>query len=120
MPKTPDFKNNKNISDLLGAADRPRPLPETGWNYVGPNEPHGINFENNWDNVGSGEIPASWYLDENGEVKLRGRVKGGSADTVIFTLPEEVRPEYTETFIIAKENDESIHLENIRFRAFEQ
>jgi hypothetical protein len=120
MPRTPDFKNNKSLSDLLGAADKPHALPETGWWHVGNiSEGHGIDFQNSWVNIGSSSVPASWYLDENGEVKLRGHVSGGSANTVIFTLPEEVRPEYIETYIIALEDDGSIHLEGIHFRAFE-
>jgi hypothetical protein len=37
---------------------------------------------------------------------------------VIFTLPEEVRPEFTEIHITPMDDDGSIHLENLGFRAF--
>jgi hypothetical protein len=114
MPKTPDFMQNKDFNDLI--KKKRRALPETGWNNVGPDEDHGVDFENSWANSGPSTIPASWYLSENGEVRLRGKITGGETGTTIFTLPEEVRPEFKERFIIPIEDD--VHLENIRFRAF--
>jgi hypothetical protein len=74
MPKTPDFKSNRTFNDIISEGRRPRPLPETGWNYVGPSEAHGVNFQNGWANVGASSVPASWYLSEDGEVRLRGRL----------------------------------------------
>lgn len=73
MPRTPDFNKN-NFDDLLGGWKRPRPLPETGWNNVGPSEDHGVDFQGTWSNVSDTTVPASWYLSEDGEVRLRGRV----------------------------------------------
>lgn len=73
--KTPDFRQNKKFSDLLGEASRPKPLPETGWNDVGAiDEDHGVNFEGTWNNFSDTTVPASWYLSESGEVRLRGRI----------------------------------------------
>jgi len=101
MPKSPDFRTRSpNISDMLGDMRRPPVLAETGWHYVGATQPEGVAFENNWNNV-TGEAPASWYLSEDGEVRLRGKVTGGEVGTIIFTLPEEVRPEFAETWVVA-------------------
>lgn len=121
MARTPDFKSNKSFSDLLREATKPRPFPETGWYRVGLSEAYQIPFENGWDNVSATNVPASWYLSEDGEVRLRGNVftDGEDFETTIFTLPEEVRPEYTETYVVPLEDDGSIHLENIHFRAFQ-
>jgi len=113
MPKTPDFSSNKDFIDLI--KDKPKLLPETGWNHVGPSEDHGINFLSGWGNSSTSGVPASWYLSEDGEVRLRGKVTGGSVGSTIFTLPEEVRPEYLERYIVPIEDD--VHLENIHFRA---
>jgi hypothetical protein len=116
MSKTPDFSNNKTFGDIISEQRRPHALPETGWNNVGPSEDHGVNFEAGWDNSGVTSVPASWYLSAGGEVRLRGKITGGDVGTTIFTLPEEVRPEFTERYIVPMEDD--IHLENIHFRAF--
>jgi hypothetical protein len=74
MPKTPDFRQNKTFEDLINEATRPKPLPETGWNMVGPGEDHGVDFQNGHDNFSDTAVPCSWYLSEDGEVRLRGRI----------------------------------------------
>jgi hypothetical protein len=75
--KTPDFNQNKDFIDILKDKNRNDPLPETGWNYVGPDEDHGVDFENSWANAGPSSVPASWYLTEDGQVRLRGKISGG-------------------------------------------
>jgi len=74
MAKTPDFKQNKNFPDLISELRKPNPRPETGWNAVGPGEEHGVDFQNGWNNFSSTTVPTSWYLSEDGEVRLRGRI----------------------------------------------
>jgi hypothetical protein len=105
MSKSRDLNIDDNPFSLIQDTRRPHLEPETGWYLVGPSEAHEVDFENSWGNVGvvAGvtNAPASWYLSEDGEVRLRGKIDGGSAGTVAFTLPEEVRPEYAETFICA-------------------
>jgi hypothetical protein len=41
------------------------------------------------------------------------------AESIIFTLPEEVRPKYIERFIVSVDDDGSLHLDGIHFRAYE-
>lgn len=78
MAKVPDFKQNQTFADLIAESRRPKPLPETGWNLVGPGEDHGIDFQSGvsgtWANFSTSTVPCSWYLSEDGEVRLRGRV----------------------------------------------
>lgn len=85
---------------------RPKPEPETGWKKAGAGteemagvSQHGVDFQNSWQNA-AGWAPVSWYIDSEGEVKVRGHVTGGAVGTVIFTFPEEARPEYAETYIV--------------------
>jgi hypothetical protein len=40
-------------------------------------------------------------------------------ESIIFNLPEEVRPEHIEKYVVPMRDDGSIHLDKIRFRAFE-
>jgi hypothetical protein len=40
-------------------------------------------------------------------------------ESIIFVLPEEVRPELTEKFVVPVNADGSLHLDIIRFRAYE-
>lgn len=107
MPKSRDLNIDRDVWDILGEVRRPKLEAETGWYKVGPAQPHETDFENGWGNVGvlAGvtNAPASWYLSSGGEVRLRGKIDGGSVGTVVFTLPEEVRPQYAETFICAVE-----------------
>jgi hypothetical protein len=74
MPKTPDFNQNRTLADLIAEQRRPKPLPETGWNNVGPSEDHGVDFWGAWANFATNTVPTSWYLSEDGEVRLRGRI----------------------------------------------
>lgn len=111
MAKSRDFRRQTTVSELISDTRKPPVAPETGWYVVGDqelavtgNHPRiyvSVPFQNFWDNVGSSHAEAGWYMDEGGEVRFRGRVTGGAAGTVIFTLPEEVRPEYTQSFVCA-------------------
>jgi hypothetical protein len=104
MGKTPDFRINKSIPDLIADTRRPNILPETGWYKVGMSSGYEIGsyFLNSWLNDSSPTSPdASWYLSEDGEVRLRGKITGGALGVVAFLLPEEVRPEFAETWICA-------------------
>jgi hypothetical protein len=110
MSRSPDFKINKSIPELISDTRRPEILPDTGWYRVSITENFEASgpsaqfigstlavFKNSWNNVvGSDVPPASWYLSGGGEVRYRGRVTGGAIGTLIFVVPEEVRPEFTE------------------------
>jgi hypothetical protein len=104
MPKTPDFKQNRTIMDLISDTRKPRPMAETGWWKIGPSESYGIVFQNSWANVGGSGVPsASFTTSEDGWVRMRGKIDGGAAATVVFNLPTEARPEYLEVFPCAVE-----------------
>ncbi len=120
MAKTPGFKITKSTSDLISDLRKPRVLPETGWWKVGASQPLGVAFEGTWDNVGGTNAPASWYLSEDGEVRIRGKITGGADNTVVCTLPEEVRPEFTETFVCPVDENGNIDLSGIKFRSYQQ
>lgn len=63
------------------------------WHVVGDvGEPA---FENGWVNYGGGWTTAAFFKDAYGIVHLKGLVKNGTADTVIFTLPVGYRPSET-------------------------
>lgn len=99
MPKTPGFRKENTLSELVGGMRKPKIPAETGWHGVTELE-IGPGFQNSWTNAEiSGHAKASWYLSEDGETRLRGKITGGTAGTVAFTVPEELRPEYAETYI---------------------
>ena len=105
MSRSKDLNIDKTPGAVMASTRRPRLGPETGWYKVGASEPHGVDFNAPWGNAGVlndiTHAPASWYLSHNGEARCRGVVDGGNIGEVIFTLPEEVRPEYGQTFICA-------------------
>ena len=121
MARTPDFRKNKNLIDVIVDKGRPPRMAETGWYRIAATalyesaaaggQYYGSTlavFQNSWQNSSiSGAPPASWYVSESGETRMRGKVgKGGTAldasvGQVLFVLPEEARPEYAETFICA-------------------
>lgn len=51
-------------------------------------------FENSWTNDPGG-YDAGYMMDSQGRVHLRGRITGGVANTVAFTLPAAYRPSAT-------------------------
>ena len=105
--KSPDFKRNKTIIDLISDTRKPLLLPDTAWYKVGLSEAYEITFKNGWANVGgSGNPDAQWQVDhsgENAEARIKGLVDGGTEGTVIFTMPEDTRPRYREVFTCAVE-----------------
>lgn len=56
-------------------------------------------FENGWGNIGSPEAPVGFMLC-NGWVHLRGGFAGGTANSVVFTLPVGYRPEFQQEMVI--------------------
>jgi len=100
MARSPGFKNTTSTAELIAELRKPKVLPETGWWNVGEDEPYEIPFEGDWGNSNEdfNLPPASWYLSEDGEVRLRGVVDGGNEGDTIFVLPEEVIPEYNQRF----------------------
>ena len=123
MPRSRDLNIDRNIFDTIAKTRAPELEPETGWWKVGASEEYEIPFENSWSNAGvlAGitNAPASWYLSADGEVRLRGKITGGATDSVAFTLPEEVRPEYAETFICPVDDAGNVDLSGIKYRAHE-
>ena len=129
MPKSRDLNIDDDPMSLIMDTRRPKLQSETGWGRVGITSGFegisddgyfvGVSFENSWENV-TDEAPASWWLSESGEARLRGRVTGGSEGTTIFTLPEEVRPKFVQEFICVLDDDGNLDLSNVRFRAFEE
>jgi hypothetical protein len=116
MGRTPDFKVNKTIPDLISDTRKPQVIPETGWYRIAATENYVAQsaggqyistlteavFRNSWKDVTGVLVtnaPASWYLSADGEVRFRGLITGGSQFSVVCILPEEIRPEYAETFI---------------------
>lgn len=102
MPRTPNFKRNRTISDLISDTRKPPHEADTAFYKVGIDEDYEIPFENSWtNNNGLDQDDAQWYLDEGGETRLKGVVVGGAEGTTIFTLPEENRPKGVQTFTCA-------------------
>lgn len=99
MSRLPDLPKNRTIGDLISEIRRPKPMPDNAWYKVGPSEAHGINFTNSAVNVldpTNPVTPLSWYLEDNGQVRIRGKVTTDAG--VLFRLPQEARPEFSETF----------------------
>lgn len=113
MSRSPDYPYQSRLDDIVGNLRRDKLLPETGWYKVGASDLDAP-FLNSWANAGivAGvtNAPASWYLAEDGEVRLRGKIDGGTVGTVAFVLPEEVRPQYAETFICAVDGGQKANI----------
>lgn len=102
MPRTPNFKRNRTIPELIADTRKPKIEADTAWYKVGATEDYEIPFENSWQNAGGvDQEDAQWYMDENGETKLKGVVGGGAEGDTIFTLPEENRPRGVQTYTCA-------------------
>ncbi len=102
MPRSPDFLKHKTIADLISDTRKPKVIADTAWYKVGATEDYEIPFQGTWANSGgTDEEDAQWYLDENGETKMKGVVVGGGEGETIFTLPEENRPRGVQTFTCA-------------------
>lgn len=120
MTRLPDLPHRRTVADIIQEIRAPRPGPDTAWYKVGPSEAHGINFSTGWLNstLATG-APASWHSADDGQVRLRGRVKGGDDGTVVFTLPPEARPEFDCFFVVSTEDENEFALDSIMFRAWE-
>lgn len=67
------------------------------WRLVGAvGEPA---FQNSWGNIGTPEAPVSFALC-GGFVHLRGGFAGGTANSVVFTLPVGYRPAFQQEMVI--------------------
>lgn len=58
-------------------------------------------FQNGWVNFGGSNASASYYKDPFGIVHLKGTVKSGTINTVVFTLPAGYRPQEAEIFAVS-------------------
>lgn len=58
-------------------------------------------FQNSWANIENGFALAGFYRDPIGRVHLKGVVGGGTAGTVVFTLPAAYRPPQNLAFAVA-------------------
>lgn len=102
MPRTPNFRRNRTLPDLISDTRKPKHEADTAWYKVGAAQDYEIPFENSWTNSGGAdEEDAQWYMDEIGETILKGVVVGGGIGETIFTLPEENRPRGVQTFTCA-------------------
>ncbi len=111
MPKSPNFRRNKTISDLISDIRKPPHEPDTAWYKIGIEQEYEIPFENSWGNAGGANDPdAQFYTSADGEGRLKGLVDGGAEGTTIFTLPEECRPRYREVFTCALEGGGSANV----------
>lgn len=61
-------------------------------------------FENSWLNYGGGWVPAGYYKDPYGVVRLRGLIASGTIGQTAFTLPEGYRPTVN-LFLAASSNN---------------
>jgi hypothetical protein len=130
MSKSKDLNIDNSLADVVGQTRRPKLEPETGWAKVGITAGYeastpkgsfvGVGFTNSWISATTVDsVPASWYLSEDGETRMRGKIRGGATNTVVFALPEEARPEYAETFICPIDTNGNIDLSGIRFRSWQ-
>lgn len=71
----------------------PVPPADPPINWVA-GDPLAPSFQNGWANM-LGQQPASFRLHPATVVQLRGGVTGGTAPSVVFTLPERYRPNVT-------------------------
>lgn len=111
MARTPNFKRNRTMADLISDTRKPKREADTAWYRVGIDQDYEIPFENSWDNAGGvGNPAAQWYMDETGEVKMMGLIDGGGVGDVVFTLPEENRPRFREVFTCAVEGGGSANV----------
>ena len=102
--RSPDFKRNNSIAELISDTRKPKRLADTAWYKIGEDEDYEIEFGAGWATVGgSGNPDAQFYMNEEGETVVIGYVDGGEEGSIIFNLPEENRPRYREPFVVAVE-----------------
>jgi hypothetical protein len=108
MSEVSNLDHARNFVERIQKVSRPKKQPYTGWYLVGQVGDVALGnadceFENGWSNVGAPYPPFSYHLTTDAKVYLRGAVAGGTVGTVITTLPDYARPEYTERFFVATE-----------------
>ena len=86
--------------DVLGESKTKRFIPDYDWVDVSS----GVGFENSWANYGSTWATAAYRMDAEGWVHIKGFVDSGTANTDIFTLPEEYCPVRTMYFPVVTYN----------------
>jgi hypothetical protein len=109
MPKSPDFKYNRDLSEIIKDQKKPNIPSDTGWGKIGISENWGVEFNAPWSSGDEDGSPgdtgyhggAQHYLSEHGEVRSSGVVQGGYEDQIIYVLPEEYRPRSLETHVVA-------------------
>ena len=83
---------------------------DSAWHVVGGSgEPA---FQNSWSSVGDPYPSAAFRKDAAGNVQLRGRIDGGPADTIVFTLPVSYRPLGRRAFFIIYELECHIEIDS--------
>jgi microcystin-dependent protein len=71
---------------------------DADWREVGDSgEP---DFQNGWENSGGSYETLAFKIDSAGVVHLKGRIQGGTPNTVIFTLPLGYRPNKKIRFVV--------------------
>lgn len=69
---------------------------DADWHEVGASgEPV---FQNSWGNAGGLYDTLAFRIDSSGYTHLKGRATGGAANTIIFTLPVNYRPDKTQLY----------------------
>jgi hypothetical protein len=77
--------------------------PATQWMYIDRGRRGNLgylDFENGWGD-GDPDAPAQFCMDENGRVRLRGRIAGGAVGTSFVTLPPGFRPPVPQSFVLS-------------------
>lgn len=132
MSKTPDLNVNRTIGEIIASQRKPNIESETGWYNIDEewaiNEPITVGFTNAWAHAGTvagiTNAKAGWYLSDSGEVRFRGKISNtgiiDASKPVITILPDEVRPEYAQEFILPVDDDGNIDLNQIRYRAHQK
>lgn len=75
---------------VKGVAALSAPSADQAWRVVGASGQPA--FQNGWVNSAGGAETVAFYRDALGFVHLRGSVKSGTADAIVFVLPLGYRP----------------------------
>lgn len=87
------------------------------WIYVGtyPTDagtlPESPPFQNGWMNKGSGFVPCRFKVNKWRDVEIEGGIEGGAVGSVIFTLPEEYRPDGSLRFVCSSDGTATTHVQ---------
>ena len=78
-------------------------LAATMWIYISQTRRGGygyMDYENGWGD-GDDAAPGQFCMDEHGRIRLRGKIDGGTAGTVAFTLPPGFSPSIPQRFVLS-------------------